>query len=515
IDIVGKGPGIEGMTLREAMPELTTEEQPFLRILDEVFTSGTMFQTFGSQVKIVQNGVMTFNYYNFTYTPLLNNNGEVYAILDIAIDVTRQIEAQKKLEDTEMNLREAIELAELGTWNIDAVTRKLNFSDQILKWCGADPESNEIEDVYSLILETDRQRIETAVIQTFKAGIDGRFDEKYTLSNKITGRKRFIHAIAKVITDEEGKPLRLQGTAQDITMQHQAQMALEQQVQQRTEELASAIEELRATNEELARTNDELQEANQQLTHSNDELAQYAYVASHDLQEPLRKIRFFSDLLSKEKSFDPESQVVIKKIDHSAKRMSQLILDLLNFSRLLMSESLIQQVDLMEIIKAVENDFELTITETKAVITIGELPVVEGVSLQMNQLFFNLLSNALKFVKPGTSPRISIQSSRLSQEQLEAYVAKPLRFANYYSIEFSDNGIGFEAQYADQIFEVFKRLHGRDIYPGSGIGLSLCKRILNNHNGQLLAKSVPGQGSTFQIIIPDRQQASIGNDDRL
>ena len=122
IDIVGKGPGIVGMPLREAMPELVTEGQPFLKILDDVFTTGVMFQSVASQVKIVQNGVMTYNYYNISYTPVFNDKGEVYAVLDIAIDVTDQVKAQQKLEIAESSLREAIELAELGTWSLDAKT---------------------------------------------------------------------------------------------------------------------------------------------------------------------------------------------------------------------------------------------------------------------------------------------------------------------------------------------------------------------------------------------------------
>lgn len=639
IDIVGKGASIAGLPLRDAMPELLTEGQPFLKILDEIFDTGKPFNSPASLVKIVQHGVLTDNYYNISYTPLFDAAGEVFAILDIAIDVTPQIKAQQqlqeselfarsiidnspvakvvftgpdmvisianqnmleilgrdekiigmpvmeavpelkdtpllepltrvyttgetyhqpeervelvkdgelqagyynyiykamyntageiygivttatdvtdqvtvrqKLEEAEQNLRGAIELAQLGTWSIDAATKALTYSDRLIEWFGYDPAEENYTEVIPIIKEEDRERIAKAVARAMDPESGGIYDESYTVIHPRTGQKRILHAQGKTIFDTDGKPIRINGTAQDITIQQELLLALESQVQQRTEELAATNEELaatneelQATNEELATTNEELAEANTSLTHSNEELAQYAYVASHDLQEPLRKIRVFSGILSSHQTLNIVDRELVDKISGAAARMSLLINDLLEFSRLLKSETLMRPVDLNEVLHAVSDDFELIIKERNARIEISELPVIEAVGLQMNQLFYNLLSNSLKFIAPDVQPHITVTVNALPMEQLVKYIMKPVTFTTYYEVIFTDNGIGFESKYAEQIFEVFKRLHGRDHYPGSGIGLALCRRIVANHGGHLYAASTPGKGTVFHIILP-------------
>ena len=497
IDIVGKGPDIVGLPLREAMPELLTDGQHFLKILDDVFTTGVMYQSTASQAKIIQNGVMTSNYYNMSYTPVFDDKGEVYAILDIAIDVTEQVKAQQKLEIAESSLREAVELAELGTWSLDAKTLYVTYSDRLLKWYGIDPTNNPGQ-FCPVIHKKDYERVKLMVEAALKPGSDGLLDAEYTAVNLITGQEMIIHVHGKTVFAEDGSPIVINGTSQDITLQRQNQRALEKQVEQRTEQLAAAIEELQATNEEL-------EESNEQLTYSNDELAQYAYVASHDLQEPLRKIRVFTSRLKALDTTDQQTQQTLDKISRAAERMTLLIQDLLNFSKLLKNDSMLKPVDLTDIVQAVINDFELTIAEKEAQINIGPLPAIQAVGLQMNQLFFNLVSNSLKFVKTGVKPRISIEARQITNEEAAKYVRKTIAFSNYYDIIVTDNGIGFEAQFSEQIFEVFKRLHGREIYPGSGIGLSLCRRIAENHNGHLFAESVAGHGTKFHLIVPDKQ----------
>ncbi len=258
------------------------------------------------------------------------------------------------------------------------------------------------------------------------------------------------------------------------------------------------------SNEELQTMNEELADANERLLHSNEELAQYAYVASHDLQEPLRKIRMFSGILREQEDLSEKNTQLVAKISQSSERMSLLIQDLLEFSRLLNSEALLRPVDLGEVCRMLFNDFELTIAEKGAVVRIGKLPVIEAVPLHMNQLFYNLLSNALKFSKPGVAPFVEIDARVISREVAREYISNPDRQVIYYHLTFSDNGIGFDQQYAEQIFEVFKRLHGREAYPGSGIGLALCRRIIANQQGHVFATSVPGEGTTFHLILPDR-----------
>lgn len=492
----GKGHSVFGLPLVEGVPEL--KGQAFPGILDNVFTTGKTYEAKAAPANLVVNGVLSTYYFDFTYKPLFNAAGEVYGIMDMAIDVTQQVLARKSLEEAEATLRGVIELAGLATWSYHIQDETFSYSPRFMDWLGFAEDRKGVEEAYNPLPAEYRESVMAAIAAAIAPGASGIYDNEHPIINRLTGKLRIIHAQARVSYDAAGMPFMLNGTAHDITIQRRQQAALEAEVQERTEQLAAAIEALSVTNEEL-------EESNRQLVHSNNELAQYAYIASHDLQEPLRKIRIFSDILNTQDSLAADNKPIVQKIMRSAERMSLLILDLLEFSRLLKSETLIRPVQLAEIMHEVVNDFELTIAEKEAIIEIAPLPVIEAVSLQMNQLFFNLVSNALKFSSPGTAPHISIAAKVLSLEEAGKYVDKPLPFCNYYHITFADNGIGFEAKFAEHIFEVFKRLHGHDIYPGSGIGLALCRRIVNNHHGVMYAESETGKGTTFHIVLPDKQ----------
>jgi len=248
-----------------------------------------------------------------------------------------------------------------------------------------------------------------------------------------------------------------------------------------------------------------LMEANISLTHSNNSLEQYATIASHDLQEPLRKIRTFAAILNKEHSQDvgDKAKLLLQKISTSAERMSALIQDVLNFAKVLDS-SIFDKVDLDLVLGKVINDFDLLIDQKRALIHHDPLPVIRAVPLQMNQLFYNLLSNALKFSKAEVPPLISISSRILTEEEAGKYPGikgkKP-----YLEIIFRDNGIGFEQQFRKQIFQIFQRLNSNAHFEGTGIGLALCQRIVANHGGEITAESEPGEGASFNIILPMEQ----------
>lgn len=264
---------------------------------------------------------------------------------------------------------------------------------------------------------------------------------------------------------------------------------------------------LKALNKELTDKLEEITQRNRQFARSNQDLSQYAYVASHDLQEPLRKIRIFSDILIGSPQSAGKDKFIATKINMASERMSLLIRDLLNYSKLLKSEAVFERVNLNEILKAVLVDFEVKIQEKKAVITFPDLPEIDAVKLQMNQLFYNLLGNALKFTLPDQAPVIEITAREVGGKEVAAFVSKPEPDSKYLHLTFADHGIGFESKDAEQIFEVFKRLYPREVYEGSGIGLALCRRIVQNHAGHLYADSAPGQGATFNIVVPVCQRS--------
>ncbi|OQP63378.1 hypothetical protein A3860_23815 [Niastella vici] len=245
-----------------------------------------------------------------------------------------------------------------------------------------------------------------------------------------------------------------------------------------------------------------LKEANTLLKQSNDSLEQYATIASHDLQEPLRKIRTFSALLSERfrKDIDGEARELIDKIGLAAKRMSELISDVLNISKVL-DANVFEQVDLNVILQNVKKDFDMLIAQKKAIITQGELPVIKAVPLQMNQLFYNLLGNAIKFSRPAVAPVIHISCRMLPAGEVQTYPSLNST-STYFEIIFSDNGIGINEKFMEQIFLIFQRLNARDRFEGTGIGLALCKKIVLNHRGEIYVQSKEGVGTEFHVLLP-------------
>jgi len=355
LDVFGKGNDIAGKRLAEAMPELLTENQPFLQILQEVYRSGKMYLESGALIKVVRNGVLTENYYDVAYTPLFDAEGKVYAILDISIDATDQMLARHKIEEV---------------------------------------------------------------------------------------------------------------------------------VAERTKELGAV---------------------NRHLEQSNAELRQFAYIASHDLQEPLRKVLTFAEMLEKTLGeMDDRSRSYLNRINTSSKRMLKLIRDVLAYSQLARENDVFEAVNLQEVVESIKSDLELLIEQKGARIECKDLPTLDAIPLQMSQLFNNLVSNALKYTREGVSPELYISASILpAGDSVNLPQSEP---TIYYKIEFKDNGIGFQQEHSEQIFNIFQRLHGRAQYTGTGIGLAMCKKIADNHRGIIYAQGSPGEGATFYVILPARQR---------
>lgn len=262
------------------------------------------------------------------------------------------------------------------------------------------------------------------------------------------------------------------------------------------------LTERKEAEEELLRFTRRLEEKNTELERSNYELEQFAYIASHDLQEPLRKIQTFASLLEKNLDDPVEAKKYFDKINSSASRMSTLIRDVLNYSRLSKTKEKFEMTDLNQILENVKSDFELLIREKEAELRVTSLPVISGIPHQLHQLFLNLVSNSLKFSR--RNPVIEITAEILSENAIKQY-PKLLPDIKYVHIRFQDNGIGFEQKYAEQIFTIFQRLNTRNSYSGTGIGLALCKKIIENHQGFINATGEPDKGAVFNIILPVSQ----------
>lgn len=258
--------------------------------------------------------------------------------------------------------------------------------------------------------------------------------------------------------------------------------------------------------EELAKQVDErtasLKEAIAALTHSNENLEQFATIASHDLQEPLRKIRTFAALLNQRhhQKIDGEAGDLLQKISFSAERMASLIRDVLNFSKVL-DAGVFENADLTAILQNVIRDFDLQIEEKHAVVRYDPLSVIYAVPLQMSQLFYNLLGNALKFSPADTPPVIDISSRTLPADELKEYPQLDSQ-RPYCEIVFADQGIGIDPRFAERVFLVFQRLNTRQHFEGTGIGLALCKRIVSNHRGEIFVRPNGSRGSRFHILLP-------------
>jgi light-regulated signal transduction histidine kinase (bacteriophytochrome) len=230
-----------------------------------------------------------------------------------------------------------------------------------------------------------------------------------------------------------------------------------------------------------------------ELERSNEQLEEFAHVASHDLKEPIRKVQFFITRLKKElepKLNDSEKEL-FTRIESANVRMGKLVDDLLTYSQLRTPPDQKEAVDLESLLRQILDDLALEVLDKNATVQLVDLPVVPGYRGQLQQLFQNLLSNALKYTNHGQPVAIDVSCSRQQENGVD-----------YYKVQVKDNGIGFEQEYADKIFQLFTRLHGKHEYAGTGIGLSIVKKVVENHHGKVWAESKPGEGSVFTVLLP-------------
>jgi PAS domain S-box-containing protein len=418
-------------------------------------------------------------YLNFVYEALHDEEGKINGIIAVATDVTEQVLARHKIEYAEESATLAIESGDLGTYEVNLLNDEMITSPRFKAIWGVDEQAPDRASLASMIHQDDlpvRDRAHKKANETGKLHYEAR-----VLCND--GNYKWVKINGKVLFDEKHRPKRLLGVIQDITEQKTFAEELSKQVEDQTRDLI---------------------EANERLERSNEDLEQFAYVASHDLQEPLRKIKFFNSLVLENEDLADESRRYIEKVSHAAERMAGLIRDLLESSRLSQKNFQFERTDLNVIFNNILSDFELLISQKNGKVEAGMLPTLDAIPLQMNQLFYNLIGNALKFSKRGVPPIIKVSANKLTSERIKGF--PELNIENeYFEIKFSDNGMGFNQQYADKIFTIFQRLNEKSVYGGYGIGLALCRKIINNHSGIIYAEGRPGEGATFIFILPCKQ----------
>lgn len=329
---------------------------------------------------------------------------------------------------------------------------------------------NSFENFSKYIVAEDRSAVIAAIKRSRDTGIA--FKIEFSILNAKGIYKR-IYAENIIIPDISGKIIECSGVIKDITESYFYKKAIEQKVKQ--------------------------------LDKSNQNLQEFVYVASHDLQEPLRKINTFIDRLTSkfENVLGQEGNMYIRRIKTSGKGMQTLLEDLLNFSRLSFHNKEFEKTPIKECLDSVISDLEIKIEETRTTIVSNQLGEIEAYPSQIKQLLNNLISNAIKFRKPGVRPVIKIMYDEVKQG---SYFALPLlKECEYVQLVMQDNGIGFEQECSERIFMLFQRLNGKTEYTGSGIGLAICKKIVENLHGFIFANSSPGNGATFTVLLPKNQ----------
>jgi PAS domain S-box-containing protein len=371
-----------------------------------------------------------------------------------------QRDLEQKLRDSERHFQSWFQDAPVACHEVDRQGLLISVNQAECELLGFAAEEMLGRPIWDFMAPEDREKTRAGLLQRIA-------DEQPLVPLEREYKRRdgssvIMEIHQKRIRDSAGQPTGLRTFLLDITQRKRAEMTLQEQAAK--------------------------------LAQSNSELEQFAYVASHDLQEPLRKIQAFGDRLKTkyEAGLGPEGLDYLTRMQSAAARMQVLIQDLLSLSRVASNSKPFTSVDLGEVIRTVVSDLEMRIQDVSGRVEVGTLPVIFGDRGQMAQLFQNLIGNGLKFRKPGENPVVRLESKLHTL---------PSGAAGW-QIIVQDNGIGFDEKYRDRIFQIFQRLHGRNEYEGTGIGLAICRKIVDRHGGVITANSAPGAGATFLITLP-------------
>ena len=421
---------------------------------------------------------VTGRYYENFYIPLRNERQEIYGVLVIGHDSTAIMEAAQKIELVNTKLTEAQRLAHIGNWEWDIPGDSISWSDELYRIFGLVPREFEasFQTFLRYIHPEEREHV-SKIIQDALVKC-----EPFSFYHRVVrpdGTVRILHGRGEVHVNDQGQPISMAGTAQDVT------------------ELKQAENEIRKITDELMRYNKELEQTNKALE-------SFTFVASHDLQEPVRKIRTFLNLIAEKETgnLSEKSKDYMNRTIRAATQMQQLIHDLLLYSRTTSSSEHFKKTDLNGILRDVTNELKDVIEEKHASIETEKLPELEVIPFQLHQFFMNMISNSLKFAGADRKPHVKIKADIADQNSVELNNGNG--FKKYHRITISDNGIGFDSRYDEKIFDLFQRLHSKHKYSGTGIGLAICKKIIENHDGFITAHGEPDKGATFIVYLPER-----------
>ncbi|MCW3091600.1 MAG: domain S-box protein [Ferruginibacter sp.] len=451
----------------------------------EAFDSAVAKRHLFFEVRIIgNNGTQRWIRVNGNLLPEQRNYSS--RLLGTVMDITDQKKYLTELQESERLFKAIADAAPVLIWLAGSDKRFYFFNKGWLDFTGKTIGQESGNGWMRGVHEEDREAITENIDYSFQNRKE--FFMEFRLKRQ-DGKYRWIsmHGIPRLSAGQvfEGYI----GGGVDITDQKNFAITLSNQVQQRTKELQQSHELLKEKNKELER--------------SNSELASFSYVASHDLQEPLRKIQTFSQrILGNEKdNLSAVSRDYFTRMNNAAKEMQQLMDDILNYSKVSYAPNKAELVSLNTIMDNVISGLNNMLEEKNAIIEVGALPTLKVIQIQFIQLFTNLVVNALKYSRQGVNPRVKINAAIVSSSEIA--MAENKKDKNYWKISVADNGIGFEQIYGQRIFEMFQRLHAKTEYKGTGMGLAICKKIVESYNGYIDATGEPGVGATFNIYLPE------------
>lgn len=426
-----------------------------------------------------------YRWHLFKGTPRYLPTGEFMGYVGVGIEIHEQKLAIDALRESETRARAATEIARLGTFEINVQKHSIIHSPRTAEILGLDVTKQWPYQTIIDTVHTDDLEVRNKALEEMKQTGDLFYEARI---NHTDSSIRWVRLNGKYL-QSESQPMII-GTLMDITAEKKAAEELEKKVEQRTKQLEITNQALVRSNRELARSNQNLEE--------------FAHAASHDMKEPIRKILTFSDRLKRslEDKLNETEKQMFGRVEDATKRMGLLVDDLLEYSHVNERPLEMEQIDLNKKVEKVLTDLELLIDEKGAKIMIEKLPIVKGYRRQLQQLLQNLIGNALKYSRPGIPPQISISAKVVYAKALEIEILPEQHDQPFHLIEIKDNGIGFEQHYANKIFGMFQRLHSKAEYPGTGVGLSIARKVVENHKGYIWALSQPGSGSTFKVLLP-------------